>query len=84
VTDVVDEAKARARSAKRHLAAYEADMARIRELLPVLRVEERMGPKDIETLIEGVYERGTISRYTAAAAGTARNADKAEASSTLA
>jgi len=69
---VVDEAVARARSAKRHLAAYNADIARLNELLPVLRVEKGLGPKDIETLLEGVIERGTISRRTAAVVGTAR------------
>lgn len=69
---MVEEASARAKSAKRHLAAYEADMKRIRELLPELRVGEGMGPKDIEALIEGVYDRGTISRKTAAVAGKSR------------
>lgn len=69
---MVEEAAARAKSAKRHLAAYEADMKRIRELLPVLRVDAGLGPKEIEELLDGVYERGTISRRTAAAAGTSR------------
>jgi hypothetical protein len=77
VTNVVEEAAARAKSAKRHLAAYEADMARINELLPALRAGvpgsfEKLGPKEIEAVIEGVYDRGTISRKTAAVAGTSR------------
>jgi hypothetical protein len=72
VTNVVEEAAALGKSARRHLAQYEADMARLRELLPLLRTEAKLGPKEIEELIGGVYERGTISRRTAEAAGTSR------------
>lgn len=74
VSDVKEQAAARARSAKRHLEAYQADMAEIEKLLPVLRVQENMGPKAIEELILGLRDRGHISRNTAAAAGTSRKA----------
>jgi len=74
VSDVVDELVARARSAKRHREAYERDMQRVRELLPVVRVSDpkRYGPRALEALIEGELERGTISRLTAQAVGTSR------------
>ena len=74
VSDVVEELVARARAAKRHEAAYDREIARVRELLPVVRAidPKKYGPKVLETMIEGVLERGTISRLTAEAAGTSR------------
>jgi hypothetical protein len=72
VTDVVDDLKAHAKAAKRHLAAYEREMVHVHALLPVVRVEKKIGPKDLEALIEGLLDRGTISRKTAGAAGTSR------------
>jgi hypothetical protein len=74
VTDVVEELVARARSAKRHYTAYERDMERVRELLPVVRARDpkKYGPKTLEEMIENMLERGTISRLTAEAAGTSR------------
>ena len=52
-------------------------MTVIDELLPAARKEIKpdgkpYGPKDIEALILGLRDRGTISRKTATAAGTAR------------
>jgi hypothetical protein len=79
MTDVVKEAAARAKSAKRHLAAYEADMKCINDMLPALRVDANLGPKEIEELLEGVYDRGTISRKTAKVAGTSRKSATADA-----
>ena len=71
---MVEEAAARAKVAKRHLDAYNAEMAEIEKLLPALRTEAKLGPKDIEALILGLRDRGHISRKTAAAAGTSRKA----------
>lgn len=72
VTDVEKEAAALARSARRHLDAYNEDMEKIEKLLPALRTEAELGPKAIEELILGLRDRGHISRKTAAAAGTSR------------
>lgn len=72
VTDVEKEAAALARSARRHLDAYNEDMEKIEKLLPALRTEADLGPKAIEELILGLRDRGHISRKTAAAAGTSR------------
>lgn len=74
VDDVVEELLARGRSAKRHSDALERDMERIRELLPVVRAldPKKYGPKTLESMIEGMLERGTISRLTSEAAGTSR------------
>lgn len=77
VTDVVDELERRAKVARRHLDAYEREMAAIDKLLPAARRVIKpdgkpYGPKDIEMLILGLRDRGTISRKTAVAAGTAR------------
>lgn len=74
VEDVVEELMARGRSAKRHFEAYERDMAEIRRLLPIVRADDpkKYGPRKLEGMIEGMLERGTISRLTAEAAGTSR------------
>lgn len=76
VSDVVEELVTRAKAAKRHQAAYEREMARVRALLPVVRAldPKKYGPKTLESMIEGTLERGTISRLTAEAAGTSRKA----------
>ena len=70
---MVDELVAEAKAAKRAKAAYERHMARIRVLLPVSapRTEE-VRPGGLEGMIFEVYERGTISRITAEAAGTSK------------
>ena len=74
---MVEELRRRAGVAKRHLDAYEREMVAIDGLLPAARKEIKpdgkpYGPKDLESLILGLRDRGTISRKTAAAAGTAR------------
>lgn len=76
---MVEELVARAKAAKRHRLAYEREMERVRELLPVVRVldPKQYGPRRLEALIEGELERGTISRLTAEAAGTSRKASDA-------
>ena len=50
-------------------------MKHIERLLPVVRVEKNIGPRALETRILGLYDRGTISRKTAEAAGTSRKKD---------
>ena len=67
-----EELVAHARAAKRHLAAYEREMAQVDALLPVVRVQKDIGPKKLEALIEGLRDRGFISRRTAAAGGTSK------------
>lgn len=62
------------RSAKRHKTGYDRDLDELRVVLPELRASDpkRWGPKDLEELVEGALDRGTISRWTAEAAGTSR------------
>ena len=71
---MVDELVAHARAAKRAQETYDREIARVRELLPVVRAldPKRYGPRKLEAMIFGVQERGTISRLTAEAAGTSR------------
>ena len=71
---MVEDLKARARSARRHLDAYEREMKEIDLLLPIVRVQSKgeLGPRKLEEMILGLYDRGTISRKTAEAAGTSR------------
>ena len=71
---MVDDLRARARSARRHLDAYERDMVEIERMLPLVRVEKKLGPRALEEMILGLYDRGTISRKTAEAAGTSKKA----------
>jgi hypothetical protein len=80
VADVEDELVAHARAAKRHLAAYEREMAQVEALLPVVRVKTKKGPKELEAMIEGLRDRGFISRRTAEAAGTSKKTPAASAS----
>jgi hypothetical protein len=72
VADVEEQLVAHAKAAKRYLAAYEREMAQVDALLPVVRVEKDIGPKKLEALIEGLRDRGFISRRTAEAAGTSK------------
>lgn len=72
MADVEDELVAHAKAAKRHLAAYEREMAQVDALLPIVRVQRNKGPKQLEAMIEGLRDRGFISRRTAEAAGTSR------------
>jgi hypothetical protein len=73
---LVDELVAEAKAAKRAKAAYERHMERVRDLLPQVRAgnPKKYGPATLEGMIFELYERGTISRLTAEAAGTSKNA----------
>lgn len=73
---MVDELVREAKAAKRAEAAYQRHLKRVRELLPVVRAEDvkTYGPAKLEEMIGKVYDRGTISRLTADAAGTSKNA----------
>ncbi len=78
---MVDELVAEARAAKRAEAAYQRHLKRVRELLPIVRAEnvKEYGPAKLEEMIGKVYDRGTISRLTAEAVGTSKNARGASA-----
>lgn len=70
---MLDELVAEAKAANEHKRLYEQHIARVRELLPVARVQRPdLSVVDLEAKIERAYDRGTISRLTAEAAGTAR------------
>lgn len=71
---MVEELVAHARAARRAERAYEREMKEVRRLLPIVRAQDpkEYGPRKLEGMIEGVLERGTISRLTAEAAGTSR------------
>jgi hypothetical protein len=71
--DVLDELVAEAAAANEAKAVYEKHIARVRELLPVVRVQKpELTVVQLEAKIGRVYDRGTISRLTAEAAGTSR------------
>jgi hypothetical protein len=74
VSELVNELVAAAKAARRAEAARERHMKRVRELLPQVRAEnpKKYGPLKLEELIGKVYDRGTISRLTAQAAGTSK------------
>ena len=74
---MVDELAAEAKAANEAKKAYDAHLKRVRELLPVARVEGNLSVVELEDLIGRAYDRGTISRITAAAAGTSRKARNA-------
>jgi len=65
---------AAAKAAKRAETAYLRHLQRVKELLPVVRASDpkKYGPAKLEYMIFRVYDRGTISRFTAEAAGTSR------------
>lgn len=70
---MLDELVAEAMAANEAKAAYEKHIARVRELLPIARVERPdLTVVQIEEKIGRAYDRGTISRLTAEAAGTSR------------
>lgn len=74
---MVDELVAEAKAANEAKAAYDAHMARVRELLPIVRKQRKdLTVVQLETMIDRAYDRGTISRYTAEAAGTTRGTTK--------
>lgn len=71
--DVVEELIAEARAAKEHKAAYDEHIGKVRELLVTVRRERpSLTVVEIEDMIGKVYDRGTISRLTAEAIGTAK------------
>jgi hypothetical protein len=73
VDDVLDELVREASAANEAKAAYEKHIKRVRELLPAARVEHpELSVIDLEAKIGKAYDRGTISRLTAEAAGTTR------------
>ena len=70
---MLDELVKEASAANEAKAAYEAHIGRVRELLPQARVQHpELSVIDLEAKIGKAYDRGTISRLTAAAAGTAK------------
>ena len=77
---MVDELVREAKAAKRAEAAYKRHMERVRLLLPQVRAEDvkKYGPATLEEMIGKVYERGTISRLTAEAAGTSKKTKTGE------
>ena len=62
---------AHAKAAARAKAAYDREMEHVNRLLPLVRAEnpEKNKVVVLERMIEGVYDRGTISRKTAGAVG---------------
>jgi hypothetical protein len=77
VSELVDELVTEAKAARRAKAAYDRHMERVRKLLPQVRAEDterEYGPARLEELIFKLYDRGTISRLTADAAGTSKSA----------
>jgi hypothetical protein len=76
VSELDEELIAAAKAAKRAEAAYQRHLKRVRELLPQVRAQDvkKYGPAVLEDMIGKVYDRGTISRYTAEAVGTSKKA----------
>jgi fructose-1,6-bisphosphatase len=71
--DVQQELIAEAKAAKEHKAAYDRHIKRVRELLIIIRKEQpELTVAELEEMIGKVYDRGTISRRTAGAIGTAK------------
>lgn len=77
MSDLEERARVLGRSVKRHKSGYDRGLDELRKVLPELRASDpdKWGPKDLEELLEGALDRGTISRWTAAAAGTSRKQD---------
>ena len=69
---MVEELEAAAAAAGEAKKAYDTHMKRVRELLPRARVECGLTVVQLEAAIGRVYDRGTISRLTAKAAGTSK------------
>jgi dihydroorotase len=70
VTDLQQELVAHAKAAARAKAVYDREMKHVRRLLPVVRAADpKLKVVELEDMIEHVYDRGTISRMTAEAAG---------------
>lgn len=69
---MLDELVAEAEAANEAKKAYDAHMKRVRQLLPDARVKGKKTVVELEEMIGRAYDRGTISRITAAAAGTSK------------
>lgn len=70
---MVEELVTEARAANEAKAEYDRHIGRVRELLIAVRKQRpELSVVEIESLIERAYDRGTISRLTAEAVGTAR------------
>lgn len=70
---MLDELVREATAANEAKAAYERHIKRVRELLPDARIQHpELSVIDLEAKIGKAYDRGTISRLTAEAVGTAR------------
>lgn len=70
---MLDELVREASAANEAKAAYELHIGNVRKLLPQARVEHpELTVIDLEAKIGKAYDRGTISRLTAEAAGTAK------------
>ena len=71
---MVDELLKEARAAKRAEAAYKRHAANVKKLLPIVRAEDvdKYGPAVLEEMIGKLYDRGSISRWTAEAVGRSK------------
>jgi hypothetical protein len=71
---VEDEIRRAARAAHRARATAKKHENRVKELLPVLRAADpkKWGPADLEELITRLYDRASISHWTAPVIGTSR------------
>jgi hypothetical protein len=66
--DAMDELLAEVKAARRADNARKRHIARIKELLIQVRRENpKVGPADLERMIDVFYDRATISRFTAPA-----------------
>jgi len=77
---MVDELVREARAAKRAEAAYKKHADRVKELLPIVRAEDakKYGPAVLEDMIGKLYDRGSISRWTAGAVGRSKKSETGE------
>ena len=77
---MVDELLKEARAAKRAKAAYDRHAGTVKKLLPIVRAEDvdKYGPAVLEEMIGKLYDRGSISRWTAEAVGKSRKPAPAE------
>lgn len=68
---MVDELLAAVKTARESRAVADRDHERVKELILRVRQErgEDFGPADIEAMTDRYFDRGTISRMTAAALG---------------
>ena len=76
--EVVDKFEALSKSAQRHKAAFERDLAAMYKLLPEMR-KAGNGPTVIEKMSGHLIPRDTASRLTAPVIGTSRTRKPADA-----